>query len=186
MGQTEQNNQWDFFEKTREQLKDALGNLAEKAKSRLESKYGLSENFSSQVISEEAAMEMCARAMQTLEEDFVVSLEKFMTSATPSESLDALEEAETIWQTETKIIKDFDASGEEAAFLGEMREQSFQVLANKLEATAKISQTNTSKENIALCLSIMGIMDLILEERGCAITHPDRKAFREIAKSFMS
>lgn len=186
MAQTEQNNQWEAFDKTSKQLQDALGSLTEKADKRLEQKYGLSGNFTSQAITEEAAMELCSKAMATLEQDFVSNLEKFMTAATPEESLDALEEAETIWQTETKVINNFDKEGEETAFLKEMRGQTFQVLANKLETAAKTCQTNASKVNIALCLSVMGIMDLILEENGCSKDHPDRVAFREIAKTFMS
>ena len=165
-------------------LKSSLKKLEEHTEKHLTEKYGISENFSQKIQNSEAAQEMCENAIETLATEFIEQLTTFQQSTNPQEALTALDRAETLWQAESKIIAHLDTAGEEKRFLQEVRQQTLQVLNQKLEETARKCKTKTTDENIALIIATLSVMDHILFEQGLPTEHPDRLQLRQIATNF--
>jgi len=185
MAQTHESQSWQAHEETQEQLKSAVEKLTQKRKQRLSKKYGLTENFKEKATTEKAALEMCQKAMESLESEFIFQLETFIHEEDPIKCLSSLEEAETTWQAEYQVIKELDAGGQEVEFLSEMRLQTFGILSQKLEKVATNCQRDASHENVALTLAVLGLLDQIMDELGYDKDHKDRKAFRDTARTFI-
>ena len=165
-------------------LKASLDKLQRKTKENLKNKYGISQNFSEEVKTKEHALELCDKAMDTLANEYVNQLIAFKEESDPLKTMAALERAEVTWKSETTVINYFDADKGEAEFFQKLRLQTLGLYQDKLEESARQTAKNTTDENVALCLSLIGLMDAIYEEVGLPKNHPERVKFRDIARGF--
>ena len=182
--QTEKKDNWAEYEKGKQQLSGALDGLRKRSQKHLQDKYGLSENFTTEITDEKTAMQLCERAMESLESEYVASLTTVMESMEPATVLSSLEDAEVCWQAETKIITGFDKDQKEAGFLKEMRTHAFHAIAQKLDQVCVWTKKTPSKDNIMTSLALMGTMDQILSEFGEPKDSEQRTRLRKMAATF--
>lgn len=176
---------WENDERVSETLRKNIEQLQKRGKETLQQRHGCSEVFSRGVITPEIALSLCDHAMERLATDYVHSMQGFKEAKSATSSLEALEEAEVIWQAEASLIRELDAEGGEVEFLQQIREMAYQVLESRLESVAALTSRKTSKENVALCLAILAVMDQIRNEQGVSETDPLRRRFREVARGFI-
>lgn len=165
-------------------LKSSVEKLKERGEAHLKERYGFSSDFLGKVQSQERAMELCEKAMQTLSCDYVEALVQFKEATESLQALKALEKGETLWQGEASVIRYFDKEGGEVQFLNSIREQTYTIMQDKLESAADACAQKPSPENVALCLAVLGVMDSILGEMGVPQASPERDRLRDIAKAF--
>ena len=165
-------------------LRQALGKLSSHSQDTLKKKYGLSEQFKMEAPSEESALSMCEKAMDSLSTQYVSYLDAFLNTEDPQASLTALNDAEGVWKEESSIISAFDQEGGEKEFLLRMRGQFYQVMENKLEEASRRCHKRATDENIALCIGILAMMDQVLHEFGHGLSDPERKRVRDLAAKF--
>lgn len=177
---------WGEYERSQDLLQKAISRLSTAGQQRLAERYGLSDSFNKQELTEDAAMALCEEAMVCLAESYPKAIEQFSLSQNPIETLAFLEESEVVWQSEARVIKHFDADGEEIAFLNRIREHTLQALQHKLDETAALCKREKSPENIALMLGVLAVMDQVLDELGHPSTSLQRQSFRKIAKDLNS
>jgi hypothetical protein len=170
-------------EEKKQQLQGALAKLGAQTGKKSQ---GFSQAFLDQVQTPERAMELCEAAMFALSEQYVSCLERFKEASEPKAQLEALEEAETLWQREAGIVRHFDQEGEETQFLQEIRSQVLVLTNDKLEEAANACEKAPTEENAALCLALLGVMDTIYEEMGRPETSKERQRCRDLAKAFAS
>ncbi|SCA62979.1 hypothetical protein SCG7086_AG_00270 [Chlamydiales bacterium SCGC AG-110-P3] len=168
-----------------ELLKSSMEKLKERGESHLRDRYGFSSDFLAKVQSQERAMELCEKAMETLADDYVEALVQFKEATEATHALEALEKGEALWQGEASIIRYFDKEGGEAQFLNGIREQTFVVLQDRLETSADTCTQHPTPENVALCLAILSVMDSVLGEMGVPPVSPERERLRDIARAFV-
>ena len=178
-------NIWEDYDRSSDLLQSAIQKLTQTSQQRISDRYGLSEEFSQQEITEDLAMALCERAMGTLAECYPQALENFEKASDPLDALKWLEEAETTWQSEAKLIAHFDADGQETAFLSQVREQSLEVMQRKLDEAADACRQNDSDENIALCVGSLAVMDQIMGELGHPQDSLTRQNLRHTVQSFL-
>jgi len=165
-------------------LRESVSKLQAEGKRRAAEEYGLTDRFRQGEISQEEAVRMCERAMDSLAEQYVAHLSEFQQAEDPIEILSHLEQSEIIWNSETTVIRHFDSNGEEGAFLDQMRQLALRVTENKLIAMANKTSKHATAENIACCLGLLGVVDQIYSEYGYAKDSAERQKFRSIARSF--
>lgn len=177
---------WEEYEHSSEMLEQALQKLSSESQQRLADRYGLSEGFTKQALSEEAAMALCESAMGALAEAYPQHLEAFDQATCPVDALKELEEAEVIWQSEATVIRHFDADGEESSFLNQVRETTMEVLHRKLDDAATAYGKKQSSEQLALCLGCLAVMDQIFAELGYPVKSSPRLNCRKLAHQLKS
>ncbi len=142
---------------------------------------GLSGQFREEVIqANEAAVAMCEKAMEELSTIYVQSLADFKDANDALRALSHLEKSEEMWSKGTNIIARYDQEGGEVLFLKKMRTMAAEVLENKLRSAE--SKEQSTVENDALCLGIMGVLDFMLDELGFSKNCEERKLLQEKVK----
>lgn len=173
-----------LYETRLQTLEASIEKLTQHSKQHLQAKYGLSEGLRKQCQTEGQAMVLCERAMETLATEYVDKLVLFRESPEPMSALQALDDAEAIWQAETTILKHLDPDGKETEFLKEMRAHAYQVLVQRLETAADRCKRQASDENVALCLGILATLDAQLGELGQPVHGAERQKWRQLAAEF--
>jgi poly-D-alanine transfer protein DltD len=170
---------WKGYDESSDLLQHALNKLVERGEQREWNEEGISSDFS-----QEAAMKLMEGAMESLSTEYIQNLENFKASSDPMEVLSMLEESETIWRRQAKVINTFDPNGQEGEFLTQIRELTCGICVDKLEEVSESAAQDATNERIACCLGLMAVIDHIWAEQGRPIVDPERQRFREIAGSF--
>lgn len=169
---------------SKKSLESSLERLMNRAKQRSTQDKGLSKTFTSQVNTEEEALELCAAAMDTLATSFVEALTEFKAAAEPKAILSSLDRSEALWEEHASVIRALDGSGEEIRFINEMRLQSIQILENKLEEVSR-EAIRTPTDGLSACiLAIVGTMDNAFKELGHPKESQSRRRLNEIAHGY--
>ena len=175
---------WKDYDVAYRKMNVVMEKLNKNSARHLTGKYGLSENFHKLVKTEDDAMMLCDRAMQTLAEEYTVLINNFREETDPLKALGFLEEAEAIWRAETSVIGSFDIDGGEKEFFLNMRKHMLSILEEKLYEAGKAVSHNASDENITLCIVVLGMQDHIWGELGVPDEDPKRQNLRRLAYNF--
>lgn len=166
-------------EKKNLQQGESLNRSVERLNKQSESQEsGLSSDFKSKAASQDVSMALIQGAMEKLAGPFVEKLSVFKHSTDPVETMEALEEAEALWQEETQIIQELDAEGSEEQFLLSLRSQYLRILQDQIPFALHQAKHQASPEHQACCLGILSLLDRIYEERGLARDSRERNEVR--------
>lgn len=172
-------------------IKESL-NLGKQHLSKREAKnVGLSEDFKEKLLQNNARSEeqkqaekICEQAMVMLSTQYIQLLESFKVCEDASLLPSLIEKAETIWQTETQKILQFDKAGSQQQFFNEMRNLYFMTLNNKSEELARKAIKEPSTEKINAMRAILTQQDSILAELGHPKDSLERLHIREVLTGF--
>lgn len=168
-----------------ESIQSKLSRLNDQVRAETRKKEGLSTSFKTEAATEGAALKLCEEAMVSLADNMMPALESFQISQDARQSLEALEIAERSWQASHLVIREFDESKEESAFLDKVRDQMYTVCQKRLRAEAETCHRQANPARRALCLGIIGVMDTILAEHGLPPHSPQRRQLQHVSTQLL-
>ncbi len=148
-----------------------------------QNKEGLSQTFTSELAqSTEAALALCERAMEDLSSSYIQFLSDFKEESDALRALSLLDKAEETWRKGAEVIQRYDADGGEVLFLKKMRSMAAEVLEAKFEQLKSMQAPSDQQQ--ALCLGILGVLDLMLEELGQEPNSAERERVKKLATRY--
>ncbi|MFT4552128.1 MAG: hypothetical protein ACI9S8_000753 [Chlamydiales bacterium] len=169
----------------KEMLKNSLRRLAPEYLRDLRSKEGLSGTFQKQVSNIESTLQKCEKSMKRLASDYLKELSTFNSTESPLEATEALQNSESIWREESKVILTHSFNGDESDYLERLRKNALQIMENKLIENCRDNSAKNITARVTLSSEILATMDQIYEGQGYPGNSPTRNRLRRIAESFI-